>query len=755
MKFSSGSLFLLTCGATSSIIASFSPTLSLQGNRAFVPTSSQHATSKFRQQAHSSVLRMSDTEVIDVNGKEETYEFQAEVGRVMEIIINSLYSDRDVFLRELVSNASDACDKKRFLSITSDGDQIINQPEIKVKADQINSCLIIEDSGVGMTKDELVNNLGKIAQSGTKKFVEALGSKDADVNLIGQFGVGFYSGFLVADRMTVQTQSMQPNSKIFTWESSAQSSFTISEDDSTVEPFEGGSGTRLILHLKEDAFEYLESSKVSELLNRYSEFVEFPISLWKETTEYKQVPDDEANKDLAEGDEPKMKTVPESIEKYEKMNNQKPIWLRTPKEPTKEEYDEFYKSAFRNTYDEPSAYTHFSLEGQVECKALLYIPGTLPFELSKDMFDEQAKNIRLYVKRVFINDKFDELMPRWLKFVKGVVDSDDLPLNVGREILQKSKVLTVINKRLVRKSLDMIRDIEKDEDESKYVMFWNNFGKYVKVGIVEDDKYKEDLAPLVRFFSSKSGDEYTSLDQYVENMAEGQKSIYYVTGDGKEKAALTPVVEKFTSRGFDVLFMVEPLDEITAQSLEKYKDFKIVDATKEGLDLEDDEESQKKIEELNEEFKEVREYLESTLVGKVQKVVVTNLLTESPSALVQGAYGMSPTMQKYMKAQSVAMGDGNVPGMEGMNQAVLEINPSHPILQDLGRMVKSDRDSEETETFAMLIYDVASMTSGYDVKDISDFAKRVMFMMSREEGVKDAEIVSNVGTVGSTYLDSI
>lgn len=702
--------------------------------------SSQHADPGSQQLKFSSALRMSDTEAV---AEAETYEFQAEVGRVMEIIINSLYSDRDVFLRELVSNASDACDKKRFLSITAEG-EALSPPEIKIKADNINQSLIIEDSGVGMTRDELINNLGRIAQSGTKKFLEALGSGDADINLIGQFGVGFYSGFLVADKMTVQTKSMQPNSKIFTWESEAESSssFTISEDDSGVEPFEGGSGTRLILHLKDNAFDYLESNKLSSLLNKYSEFVEFPISLWKETTEYKQVPDEEANKDLAEGDEPKMKTVPETIEKYEKMNNQKPVWLRSPKDVTKEEYDEFYKSAFRNTYDEPSAYTHFSLEGQVECKALLYVPSTLPFELSKDMFDENANNIRLYVKRVFINDKFDELMPRWLKFVKGVVDSDDLPLNVGREILQKSKVLNVINKRLVRKSLDMIRDIEKDEDETKYIMFWNNFGKYMKVGIVEDDKYKEDLAPLVRFFSANSGDEYTSLDQYIESMPEGQKSIYYVTGDGKEKAALSPVIEKFTSRGYDVLLMVEPLDEITAQSLEKYKDFKIVDATKEGLDLEDDEESKKKKEELNEEYKDLREYLEATLAGKVQKVVVTSLLTESPSALVQGAYGMSPTMQKYMKAQSVAMGDGNVPGMESMNQAVLEVNPNHPILQDLDRMVKTDKESEETETFANLIYDVASMTSGYEVKDISDFAKRVMSLMTgRDEGVKDAEIV--------------
>jgi len=671
----------------------------------------------------------------------ETYEFEAEVGRVMEIIINSLYSDRDVFLRELVSNAADACDKKRFLSITSSE---AVKPEIKIKTDKVNQCLIIEDSGVGMTKEEIVNNLGRIAQSGTKKFLEALGSGD-DVNLIGQFGVGFYSGYLVADKMTVQTKSMQPNSKSFVWESQAGSSFTVAEDDS-IEPFESGSGTRIILELKEDAFAYLEDTKISELLTRYSEFIEFPISVWKEKTEYKQVPDVEANADLEEGEEPKMKTIPETTEGYELMNNQKPVWLRPPKEVTDEEYNEFYKGAFRNSYDEPMAKTHFVLEGQVECKAVLFVPGMLPFELSKDMFDENAKNIRLYVKRVFINDSFEDLMPRWLKFIKGVVDSDDLPLNVGREILQKSKVLSVINKRLVRKSLDMIKEIEQDEDDSKYIMFWNNFGKYLKVGIVEDEKYKDDLAPLCRFYSSKSDDEYTSFDEYVENMPEGQKSIYYVTGEGKEKAAMSPVIEKLSSRGYEVLYMVEPLDEIAAQTLDKYKDFQIVDATKEGIDLEDDddEEAKKKKEELNEKFASVREYLEATLSEKIQKVVVTDLLTDSPAALVQGAYGVSPSMQRYMKAQSVAMGSGDVPGMNSMNQAVLEINPNHPIVQDLDRMVKADRDSEGAKTFAMLMYDVAGMTSGYEIEDTGDFAKRVMSLMatkSQEEGVQDAEVV--------------
>jgi len=684
-----------------------------------------------------------DAETVDEGA--ETYEFQAEVGRVMDIIINSLYSNRDVFLRELVSNAADACDKKRFLSI-SDADAASITPTINIKSDKDAMTITIEDSGVGMTKGELQNNLGRIAQSGTKKFLEALGEGSADVNLIGQFGVGFYSAYLVADKVEVVTKSMQPDSPQLKWTSDASSSYTISENSD--DPIEG-SGTRLVLHLKDDAMEYMEPAKLEELLQQYSEFVEFPIAVWKEKTEYKQVPDEEAD-EPAEGEEPKMKTVPETTEGYERMNTNKPIWLRSPSDVTEEEYKDFYQSAFKASYDEPAAHTHFSLEGQIECKSILYIPGMLPFELSKDMFDEDARNIRLYVKRVFINDKFDDIVPRWLKFVKGVVDSQDLPLNVSREILQKSKVLSIINKRLVRKSLDMIREIESDEDESKYIMFWNNFGKYLKVGVIEDRRNADDIVPLLRFFSSKSdGEEYTSLEQYVEGMKENQKQIYYVTADGKDKARMSPAAEKVRSRGYEVLYLTEPLDEIMIESVTEFKEFKLVDVSKEGLEFgdEDKEERKKKEEELNAEHKLVKEYLETALAGKVQKVKMTDLLADSPAALVQSAYGMSPTMQRYMKAQNVASGGSDAGMMGSFNQAVLEINPAHPIVQDLESMVNSlgdddDSDDSQAKNFAVLLYDVAALTSGYEIEDSGDFAGRILSMMTSktDTGIKDAEV---------------
>lgn len=712
MKFSKAAV-LFTAFAASSVSA-----FTFNAPRTFVG----------RQDATRAIQPLKMSEATDVEKTAETFEFQAEVGRVMDIIINSLYSDKDIFLRELVSNAADACDKKRFLSVTADGDSVdTTPPEIRIKADPDRQVVIIEDSGVGMTRDELINNLGRIAQSGTKNFMEALGDGTADVNLIGQFGVGFYSAYLVADKVEVVTKSMQAGSPQLKWESDSGSSFTISdaEDEDPIE----GSGTRLILHIKDDAMQYLESGKLEELLQRYSEFIEFPLSLFKEETTYEKVPDVEANKDLAEGEEPKMKTVPKTVESYVTMNTQKPIWLRPPNDVTDEEYKEFYKAAFKSSYDEPQKWSHFRLEGQVDFKALLYVPGILPFELSKDMFDENSSNVRLYVKRVFINDKFEDIIPRWLKFVKAVVDSDDLPLNVSREILQKSKVLSIINKRLVRKSLDMFYDLAEDEDTSKYIMFWNNFGKYLKVGIIEDEKYKKDLVPLLRFFSSTSDEEYTSFDSYVSNMPEDQKSIYYVTGEGRKNAMQQPVIEKLTSRGYEVLLMTEPLDEITIEAIREYKGFNVVDATKEGLDLEDDEETKKEKEDLREKYSDVCEFLEVELKGMVQKVTVSTLLTGSPAALVQGAYGVSPTMQRYMKAQTVASG-GDAGSLNAMNQAVLEINPKHPIVQDLEKMVKSDKDSAETKNFAMLMYDVASMTGGYEVSDTGAFAQRVMSLMT-------------------------
>ncbi|KAJ8598340.1 hypothetical protein CTAYLR_002980 [Chrysophaeum taylorii] len=610
--------------------------------------------------------------------QEQEYEFSADVSRVMEIIINSLYSDKDVFLRELVSNAADACDKKRFLGLQQD---IRDDLRIRVKPDKERRVLCIEDTGVGMSKDELVNNLGQIARSGTKKFQEALDSKD--VNLIGQFGVGFYSGFLVAEKMVVVSKR---DDKEHQWSSDAKT-FEIKE---TTGEIESSSGTRIELSLKEDCDEYLEDWKLKDLLKRYSEFVNFPIDLWQSKTKF------ENNETVT------------SFE-YETVNS-KPLWLRRPKEVNASEYVDFYKSAFK-AYDEPLAWTHFSLEGQVQFRAMLFVPSVLPFELSRNMFEESASSIKLYVKRVFINDKFSELIPRWLVFLKGLVDSEDLPLNVGREILQKSKMLSIIKKRIVRKSIDMFSDLNSTE----FSKFWENYGKYLKVGVVEESgDTQQDLAKLCRFFSTKGE---TTLDEYVENLGENRTKILYVSGDSKAAASRSPVLEKLKKMDYEVLLLTEPLDELVVQAIGEYKKtYQLVDAAKENLSgvLDDADE------EDDPDFDDLKEKLQQTLGKAVTKVQLSKRLESSPATLVQGAYGMSPMMRRYMAAQATTVSEQDYQ-MYGVSAPTLEINPTHPIVLKL-------KDQYDADT-ALLLYDVAALASGYDLTDASAFANRITNLM--------------------------
>jgi heat shock protein beta len=505
----------------------------------------------------------------------ETYEFEAEVSKVMDIIINSLYSDKDIFLRELVSNASDACDKKRFLKLTDESSGGFDG-RIRLIGDKEGNTLTIEDNGVGMTRKELQNNLGRIAQSGTKKFTEALGSGANDAtNLIGQFGVGFYSAFLVADKVTVITKAEgEPQLR---WESESANKYSISEDDS--EPMEA-SGTRLVLSLKEDADKYLDDYTLRDMLKRYSEFISFPIELWAEKTEYDTIPDPDA--EVKEGEEPPTKTVPRTANVWETVNSAKPLWMREPKEVGEDEYAEFYKTSFK-AYDKPMAYSHFSLEGQVEFRAMLFLPSTVPWELSQDMFNDNVKPMKLFVKRVFISDNFEqELLPRWLSFLKGIVDSEDLPLNVSRELLQKSRVLSIISKRLVRKSLDMFKDIAKDEE--KFDAFTNNFGRYLKVGVIEDRDNKDALLKLVSFASSTQ-EKASTLPDYVKRMKPEQKQIYYLSGASKAAAAASPVLERLRNKGYEVLFALDQIDEIALQGVGKFEDFDVIDAAKENADL--------------------------------------------------------------------------------------------------------------------------------------------------------------------------
>jgi heat shock protein beta len=657
------------------------------------------------------------------NDAVEEYKFESNVSRVMDIIINSLYSNKDVFLRELISNAADACDKKRFLSLT-DGSKGADNLGIRVYANREANTLTIEDRGIGMNKQDLIQNLGRIAESGTKKFMESMGKNKDAVSLIGQFGVGFYSGFLVADKMTVVTKGS--SGEQLKWEALADTldQYTITKD--TSDPIES-TGTRITLQLKDESDQYLDDVALKALIERYSEFIPFPIELLRNVTKPEEVPD--MSKGPDETGAIPMKTVMQKVPEWSVVNNKKPLWLRPVKDCTEADYTEFYKQTF-NAYDVPVAHAHFNVEGNVDFKALLYLPSEVPYELSRDMFAASARSLRLYVKRVFINDKFEDLIPRWLLFIRGVVDSEDLPLNVGREILQQSRALRIIKQRLVKKSIDMMTDLA-NTNETQYNAFWKNFGKYIKVGIIEDDKSRDELVPLCRFFSSKSDNDLVSLPQYVARMPEDQKQIYYAVGETRAQAAMSPAIEKIKQKGYEVLYVSEPIDEMTLQNIEKFNDKMITDIGRESSDdLSDDE--KKKKEKSNNDYEDLRNYIKKVLGDKITRVECSTRLIDSPATIVQSEFGVSPNMQKYLRAQAVVDSDNKGEFANIFNQAVLEINPEHPIIARLKYLQENleNKEEEATETVS-LIFNTAALAAGYVLDNAAEYSANVVKMMAR------------------------
>jgi len=619
------------------------------------------------------------------------YHFQAQVSEVLSLVINSLYSNKEIFLRELLSNASDALDKQRVAALTdteSAGDEL----RIRIALDEEAGTIAISDNGIGMSAEELVKNLGTVAHSGTRQFLTELKEKK-DINLIGQFGVGFYSAYLVADKVTV-TSRAGTEDQAHVWESDAKETFQVrpGERDSR--------GTTVLLHLKEDQREFLSTWKVRELVRRYSDYIGHPIEL-------------EVEKNVGEGDDKRKE------KSWDVINQARALWQRPPKEISDEQYEEFYKH-LSHDWEGPLAHKHFTIEGTLLFTGLLFVPKRPPFGL----FNAETKHgVRLHVKRVFIMDDCEDLLPKWLRFIRGVVDSDDLPLNVSRELLQDSHVVRTIQKQVTKQSLDMLEAMAKDSPED-YATFWKNYGSVLKEGLHYDPQYKERLAKLVRYASS-TGEDMVSLDTYVDRMKDEQPAIYYAQGTSNAVLQASPHLEALKKREYEVLYMTDPIDQWAVSGLTEYRDKPLASATNADLklDKEDDDKSDgdsgdKKVDDdkVPAELKPFLAHIRAVLQDKVEKVRVSTRLTDSPVCLVIPDGGLQPHIERMLRAQNA-----DVPE----SKRIMEINVDHDLITHLRDVHSRDADSAQLREWVEVLYEQALLAEGSPVNNPVLMASRL------------------------------
>tara|TARA_Y100000389_G_scaffold128022_2_gene125378 strand:+ start:4550 stop:6766 length:2217 start_codon:yes stop_codon:yes gene_type:complete len=684
----------------------------------------------------------------------EKYSFQAEINQLLNLIINTFYSQKEVFIRELISNASDAIDKYNHYCILNKPEKNIDR-KIDIIPDKENKLIRFIDTGIGMKKDELIKNIGTIAESGTKKFMENV----KDSKLIGSYGVGFFSSYLVASSVTIITK--HPEDGFYKWTSDASGEYTIEkmEDGKITEDYVLEQGTCIECVLKEENLEYADVNKIKNVIKKHSQYINYPINIFVVREETKEVVDEEAEeeekkkeeekkeKEIGEGEviiedvedekkeevkkEPKMKKVTEIKKEFEQINSTKPIWTKNSNEITEEEFKGLYKS-LTNDNEEPYGYKAICGEGQIDYKGILYLPK----KIKNNVFERGVKqtNIKLYVKKVFVTDDSESLAPEWLHFITGIIDTDDLPLNVSREMLQENKVVKVLKKAIIKKSIDMLHSI-MIEDKKKYEQIYSTYQKNIKLGVYEESGDRERIGDLLMFYSLRNESKMISLDDYITEMGEKQDKIYFITGDDMQIMKASPFLEKFRQNNIDVLFMTDPVDEYMCQRLQTYKEKKLVCITKGNLEIPNETEDKEELKKVQEEYKDFCSHIKKLYNNEFMEVKVSNKTVESPCIISSSENGFTANMERIVKAQTLGQKDNGMNHM--MNQRILEINYKHKVIQNIKSIYK-DKEKKANDLLDLII-NSALLYCGYSLRKPIDFSKKLVNIVMAGLDMDDEE----------------